>query len=48
MNGRALADNAVEVMFSLVFNADIPLGLRPEQTATTRQADFPYVVTPSS
>ena len=48
VNGRALADNAVEVMFCLVFNAAIPLGLRPEQTAAMRQADFPYVVTPSS
>ncbi|GIF62992.1 hypothetical protein Ais01nite_10270 [Asanoa ishikariensis] len=48
VNGRNLADNAVEVMFSLVFNAAIPLGLRPEQTAATRSADFPYVVPISS
>jgi len=48
VNGRTLADNAVEVMFSLVFNAAVPLGLRPEQTAATRSADFPYVVPISS
>ncbi|MEV0458300.1 DUF4331 family protein [Catellatospora methionotrophica] len=44
VNGRTLADNAVETMFCLVFNAAIPLGLRPEQSAATRSATFPYVV----
>ncbi|MEV4533890.1 DUF4331 family protein [Asanoa sp. NPDC049518] len=48
VNGRNLADNAVEVMFSLVFNAAVPLGLRPEQTAATRSTAFPYVVPISS
>ncbi|GAA1899502.1 DUF4331 family protein [Asanoa iriomotensis] len=42
INGRALADNAVEVMFCRVFNAAVPLGLRPDQN--TRRDDFPYVV----
>jgi hypothetical protein len=44
VNGRTLADNAVEVMFCLSFNAAFPLGLRPEQNADTRSAEFPYVV----
>jgi hypothetical protein len=44
MNGRALADNAPEVMFSLVMNSAVSTGLTPGQFADTRSATFPYVV----
>ncbi|GIF76510.1 DUF4331 family protein [Asanoa siamensis] len=44
VNGRSLADNAVETMYSLVFNAAISVGLRPEDNADTRSEQFPYVV----
>jgi hypothetical protein len=43
-NGRALADNAPEVMFSLVMNSAICTGLTPAQFADTRMSEFPYVV----
>ncbi|AWS40246.1 DUF4331 family protein [Streptosporangium sp. 'caverna'] len=43
-NGRTLADNAPEVMFSLVLNSAISTGLTPEQFADTRSSGFPYVV----
>lgn len=43
-NGRALADNAPEAMFSLVMNAAVATGLSPQQFADTRAGQFPYVV----
>jgi hypothetical protein len=45
-NGRALADNAPEVMFSIVVNAALSDGLR-RGTGTLRP-DFPYVALPVS
>lgn len=39
MNGRALADNAPEVMFSLVMNSAVSTGLTPGQFADTRSAE---------
>ncbi|WP_035857994.1 DUF4331 family protein [Cryptosporangium arvum] len=43
-NGRHLADNAPEVMFSLVTNSAVTTGLTADQTAATRSETFPYVV----
>lgn len=43
-NGRALADNAPEAMFSLVMNAAVATGLSPQQFADTRSGLFPYLV----
>jgi hypothetical protein len=43
-NGRALADNAPEAMFSLVMNSAVSSGLSPEQFSATRSEKFPYVV----
>ncbi len=43
-NGRTLADNAPEVMLSLVAGTAIPSGLRPSVAADLRTDDFPYVV----
>jgi hypothetical protein len=43
-NGRTLADNAPEVMFSLVLNAATSTGLTPGQFADTRSSRFPYAV----
>jgi hypothetical protein len=43
-NGRTLADNAPEVMLSLVTAAAVPSGLKPADNEQFRQADFPYVV----
>jgi hypothetical protein len=43
-NGRALGDNAPEVMFSLVTNSAVATGLTAAGTAHTRGARFPYVV----
>jgi hypothetical protein len=43
-NGRALVDNAPEVVFSLVTNSAVGTGLPPAATADTRQETFPYVV----
>ncbi|MFI6509308.1 DUF4331 family protein [Streptosporangium sp. NPDC050855] len=42
-NGRGLADNAAEVMFSLVLNAATSTGLTPGEFADTRADRFPYV-----
>jgi len=46
-NGRALADNAPEVIYGLVTNTAVPTGLTAASAAETRQDKFPYVV-PSS
>ncbi len=43
-NGRTLADNAPEVMFSLVLNTAVTSGLTPSVSAGLRAASFPYVV----
>ena len=43
-NGRALADNAPEVMYGLVTNSAIPTGLIAASASETRQDKFPYVV----
>ena len=43
-NGRALADNAPEVMYGLVTNSAVPTGLVAAAAAETRQDKFPYVV----
>jgi hypothetical protein len=44
INGRTLADNAPEVMFSLVLNSATTTGLGPSTTADQRRGQFPYVV----
>jgi Domain of unknown function (DUF4331) len=43
-NGRTLADNAPEVMLSLVTNTAVPSGLNPSVSQKLRDATFPYVV----
>jgi hypothetical protein len=43
-NGRTLADNAPEVMLSLVTNTAVPAGLQPAVAAHLRTGTFPYVV----
>ncbi|SCL62415.1 DUF4331 family protein [Micromonospora chersina] len=43
-NGRTMADNAPEVMFSLVLNTGVTSGLTPDITRDARAAAFPYVV----
>jgi len=43
-NGRPLADNAPEVMLSLVTGTAIPSGLKPAVTGHLRTAVFPYVL----
>ena len=43
-NGRALADNAPEVMYGLVTNSAVPTGLVAASAPETRQDKFPYVV----
>ncbi len=43
-NGRTLADNAPEVMLSLVTGTAIPSGLDPTSNEQFRTAEFPYVV----
>jgi hypothetical protein len=43
-NGRTLADNAPEVMLSLVLNAAVPSGLTPAVAGRLRADRFPYVV----
>jgi hypothetical protein len=43
-NGRALADNAPEVMYGLVTNSAVPTGLLAAAASETRQDEFPYVV----
>jgi hypothetical protein len=44
INGRTLADNAPEVMLSLVVGTAIPSGLTPAVSGRLRQDEFPYVV----
>ncbi len=44
LNGRRLADNAPEAMFSLVLNTATSSGLTPAATASMRSESFPYVV----
>ena len=43
-NGRTLADNAPEVMLSLVTGIAVPSGLTPAANEQLRTPDFPYVV----
>lgn len=43
-NGRTLADNAPEVMLSLVTGTAVPSGLSPSVTEHERSPEFPYVV----
>ena len=43
-NGRTLADNAPEVMMSLVAGAAVPSGLKPSVAKNQRASKFPYVV----
>jgi hypothetical protein len=43
-NGRTLADNAPEVMLSLVVNTAVPSGLKPSVSEHLRSGNFPYVV----
>jgi hypothetical protein len=43
-NGRSLADNAPEVMFSLVLNSATSTGLKPGQFSDMRSDRFPYAV----
>ncbi len=43
-NGRALADNAPEVMLSLVTGTAVPSGLTPAAAEAFRSSSFPYVV----
>ena len=43
-NGRTLADNAPEVMLSLVAGTAVPSGLTAAVAAGQRSAQFPYVV----
>ncbi|HUA36584.1 MAG TPA: DUF4331 family protein [Candidatus Binataceae bacterium] len=45
-NGRALSDNAPEVMFSLVTNTALSDGLGPKTATGTLRAEFPYVALP--
>jgi Domain of unknown function (DUF4331) len=43
-NGRTPADNAPEVMLSLVVNTAVPSGLKPSVSEHLRGGNFPYVV----
>ena len=43
-NGRTMADNAPEVMLSLVVGTAVPSGLTPAVASQSRRAVFPYVV----
>ncbi len=43
-NGRTLADNAPEVMLSLVTGTAVPSGLKPGIAQSLRVKNFPYVV----
>lgn len=43
-NGRTLADNAPEVMLSLVTNTAVPSGLKASVSQELRDSKFPYVV----
>ena len=42
-NGRRLADNAAEVVFSLVTNSAVPTGLRSTEVRRSQEA-FPFVI----
>jgi uncharacterized protein DUF4331 len=44
INGRTMADNTPEVMFSMVLNSATKSGLGPSTTAAQRTNHFPYVV----
>jgi hypothetical protein len=44
LNGRTLADNAPEVMLSMVTGTGIPSGLKPSVSKHLRDDNFPYVV----
>jgi hypothetical protein len=46
INGRSLADNAPEVMFSLVLGTAASSVLSPAVNEQVRTATFPYVVKP--
>jgi hypothetical protein len=43
-NGRTLADNAAEVMLSLVLDKAVPSGLTPSVTKHLRDKNFPYAL----
>jgi hypothetical protein len=43
-NGRTMADNAPEVMLSLVAGTAVPSGLKPSVAKDQRDDNFPYVV----
>jgi hypothetical protein len=43
-NGRTMADNAPEVMLSLVAGTAVPSGLKPSVASNQRANKFPYVV----
>jgi len=43
-NGRTLADNAPEVMLSLVTGMAVLSGLKPSVAKNQRNNNFPYVV----
>jgi hypothetical protein len=43
-NGQTLADNAPEVMLSLVTATAVPSGLKPSVAKAMRDKKFPYVV----
>ncbi|TDD34618.1 DUF4331 domain-containing protein [Nonomuraea terrae] len=43
-NGRAMADNAPEVMLSLVAGTAVPSGLTPSVSEQLRHGEFPYVM----
>jgi hypothetical protein len=47
-NGRALADKAPEVIFSIVVNAALSDGLGRGTATLTLRSDFPYVALPVS
>jgi hypothetical protein len=47
-NGRALTDNAPEVMFSIVVNAALSDGLSCGTATGALRPDFPYVALPVS
>ncbi|WP_431877596.1 DUF4331 family protein [Micromonospora marina] len=44
VNGRTMADNAPEVMFSMVINTGMTAGLTPDTAKDARAASFPYVI----
>jgi len=43
-NGRTLADNAPEVMLSLITGTAVPSGLKPGVASRQRSSTFPYVI----